>query len=105
MKKSIILLFLLASCATIQEAEEVQSSYITKAPAIAGQLDSVQTSRVRSIIQSSPSTILSNSIVCRSGEWSIDLSVSEADSLGVSKELYKEYEKKVQELNHLSNNK
>ena len=99
-KFSIVLLLLQFSCATIQEAEEQQAvRAVPKNPSVVSQLDSAGTSRIKSAIQSTPSSILSNSIEYRSGVWSIGISQTEADSLKISKELYDKYVSIVEELN------
>lgn len=99
-KYLLFLPLLLSSCATIQEAEEQQPiKSMARIPAITNQLDSAQMSKIKSAIQSSSNTILSNNLVYHSGEWSLSLSESEADSLGVSKDLYSSYVKTVNGLN------
>ena len=97
---TVSLVLLLCSCAAIHEAEVQQAvEPIVKEPVIACQLDSVQTSRLKSEIQASPPNLLANSLIYNNGKWAMGITSVEADSLGVPKALYSKYEVLVQKLN------
>lgn len=95
-----LIVVLLGSCATIYEAGEQQiSEPLVNELSIVCQMDSVSLIRIKSAIQSNSSALLANSMVCRDGVWSLDISAEEAYSLGVSKVLYVNYLSKIKELN------
>lgn len=99
-----IIVVLLGSCSTILEVEEQQNNErIVKEPSVVSQLDSVSFIRVKSTIQASSSALLANSMVYRDGSWSLDITVEEADSLGVSKRLYVNYLSIIKELKYPNN--
>ena len=101
MKRLLLLLAIsISSCATIHEAEEhLGPENLINEPNIAVQLDSTQASRIKSAIQSSPTTLLSNNMMYRGGKWSLCITADEADSLGVTKHLYHSFKMKIQALN------